>query len=448
MAGRRAGVLVCLWLATVLGAGAAAGEIEDAAARAYLADDLARAGALLEAEIAAGGARPSRYLFLARVHFRLGRWDKAQKVLDALLERDAENPQARELLGRALFRQGQFKAALPCYEESLRQESRAELRLELAEVLIALGRRTDALAQLTQVTEDSRTWPRAHYLLGSLRLEGGLGHWAARQLWVAQRLGCPEKDLGLKLAHAFHLEGRDTGPLFLVGPVKAGQAGARTEKEILVRRAELAGEGFWYAAGPDCALYQVEAAMAGAAAAPGGAAADDVLALAARCWLAAGNLERARSHAGRLAGKGREEFLLRAEIALAGGDLPAFAKLLEDWPAVGRPEAERLAPCLVRAALLAQVTGDAAGALAWLERADRLSPGRSDVLRQMVDALAQLGRRGEAVRKAQLLAELHPDSPEVRLVAGRHGVDLEEMERRGAPVMKDAAPPAPEEKQP
>jgi len=55
----------------------------------------------------------------------------------------------------------------------------------------------------------------------------------------------------------------------------------------------------------------------------------------------------------------------------------------------------------------------------------------------MIDVLARMRRREEAVKKARLLAELHPDSPAVRLVAGRYGIDFEEMERQGAPVLKE-----------
>jgi tetratricopeptide (TPR) repeat protein len=411
-----------------------AGAGEDAAAKAYLADDLAAAEKLLEAEIAVGEARPSRYLFLGRVYFRLGKWLQAQKILEALLKKDPESPPARELLGQVLFRRAMFKEALPYYEESLRLAPRAELRLELGEVLIGLGRKTDALAQLTKVTEDGRTWPRAHYLLGGLRLESGLGHWAARQLWIAQRLGCQEPDLSIKLARAFHLEGRATGPLFLAGPFKDRHAGERTEKDILVKRAELVGEEFWYAAETDNALYQVQAALAAA----GLPAPDQVLLLAARCWLAAGNLERAGHYAGAAQTRSAEAFLLRAGVALAEEDLERFGKLLEEWPAAGKPSAEAMAGCLVQAALLAQVKADPGAALRFLDQAEQSSPGRAEVLRPMVDVLAQLGRREEAAGKARLLAELHPDSPEVRLIASRYGVDLGEIERSGAPVVKDA----------
>ena len=350
---------------------------EDAAAKAYLAGDLANAEKFLDAEIAAGGVRLSRYLFLGRVCFRLRKWEKAQRTLEALLKKDPENPQGRELLGRVLFRRGGFKEALPYYEEGLRQAPRAELRLELGEVLIGLGRKTDALVQLRKVTEDSRAWPRAHYLLGSLRLESGLGHWAARQLWIAQRLGYRQKDLHLKLARAFFLEGRITGPLLLAGPFKDRNAGERTEKHVLVRAAALAGKGFWYAAGADTALYQVETAMAQA----GGGAPDPVRLLAARCWLAAGNLERAAYHAGALKGQDPEAFAVRAEIALDGGDLEAFEKLVAERPARRQPSPEKLVRFMVRAALLAQFKADLPAALRLLRGADELMPGRSEVLR-------------------------------------------------------------------
>jgi tetratricopeptide (TPR) repeat protein len=408
---------------------------EDPAASAYLAGDLPRAEKLLKAEIAAGGARPSRYLFLGRVLFRQQKWPEAEKTLRALLEKDPESPHGRELLGRVLFRLTRFEEAVPYYEEALGQAPRAELRLEFGETLIALERRTEALEQLTRVTRDKRAWPRAHYLLGSLRLESGLGHWAARQLWIAHRLGYRAEDLHLKLARAFYLEGRITGPLFPAGPFAAKEAGERSEKHVLVRPAPLVGEGFWYAAGEDSALYQVEAAVAGGA----GKAPDAVLLLCAQCWSAAGNLERAGHYAGSIAERSAELFRVRAEIALLGQDFDAFWKLLAGWPAGKLPGPREAVRYLVRAALLAQVEADLSSALEALEKADGLAPGRSEVLRPMIDVLAQLGRRKEAVEKARLLAELHPDSPEVRLIASRYGIDLEDLERRGAPALEEGA---------
>jgi tetratricopeptide (TPR) repeat protein len=425
-------VPAALVLAVALSAGARGTAGEDAAAKAYLAGELVKAQKLLETEIAAGGARTSRYLFLGRVYFRLRKWEKAQGILEALLEKDPEYPRGRELLGRVLFRRRKFKEALPCYEESLRQAPRAELRLELAEVLIGLGRKTNALLELRRVTEDSRTWPRAHYLLGSLRLESGLGHWAARQLWIAHRVGYRQKDLSLKLARAFYLEGRITGPLMQAGPFKDGKPGRRTEKHILVRRAKLIGESFWYAAAANSALYQVELALAGAK----GPVPDEMLLLAARCWLTAGNLRQAGHYAALIRGKGKQVIALRADLALAGEDLEAFGRLLAAWPVKERGATEELVRRLVRAALVAQVRAELRKALSFLERAEELMPGRSEVLRPMIDVLTQLGRRKEASKKAQLLAELHPDSPEVRLIASRYGVNLEEVERRGSPVLE------------
>ncbi len=427
LAALAASLLFCIWV----GAGRAAGAAEDEATRAYLADDLGRARKLLEAEIAAGGARTSRYLFLGRVYFRLEEWKKARDVLRSLLKKDPESPRGRELLGRVLFRTQDFKECLPFYEESLRESPRAELRLEYGEALARLGRGTDALAQLTAVTRDSRTWPRAHYLLGGLRLKSGLGHWAARQLWIAHRLGFKADDLSEKLARAFYLEGRITGPLFKVGPLKGAAAGDLGEKHMLVREARRSGEGFWLAAGPDCALYQVEAAAARA----GGRLGPDLTLLAARCWLAAGNLERAKHRVSAASAETPEAVFVLAEIALAAGDLAAFEKLAGKWPP-GERAAERLRRCLVRAALAAQVKADLVAALRLLERADRMEAGRSEVLRPMIDVLAQLGRTREAAGKARLLAELHPDSPEVRLIAGRYGVNFEEIKERGKPVLE------------
>ena len=77
---------------------------------------------------------------------------------------------------------------------------------------------------------------------------------------------------------------------------------------------------------------------------------------------------------------------------------------------------------LLEAALAAQVKDRPGEADRFLKKADELIPGRSDVLRLMVDVLTQLDRQEEAQQKARLLMELHPDSPEARLLAGRHGI--------------------------
>ena len=403
---------------------------EDEAAQAYLAGDLAKAQKLLAAEIAGGKARLSRYLLLARIHFQQNKWPDARKTLDALLEKDAESPQARELLGRVLFRLERFEEALPYYEESVRQSGRAELRLEMAEVLIGLGRSTDAIRQLSKVVADKRPWPRAHYLLGRIRLRSGLGHWAARHLWVALRLGCRESDLRLKLVNAFLQEGRVTGPLHRAGPFPDQQVGARTPEHLLVRETDQ--PGVWYVAAADTALYQAEVVVEETESA-------EARLLAARCWLAAGDVERSAFHLGKVpAGQhSAAAFCLSAEIALAKNDLTEFRRLFDRAPAKRRPAPERQVQYLVDAALAAQVAGDLAGARAFLRDADTILPGRSEVLRPMVEVLARLGEKDEARGKMRLLAELHPDSPEIRMLASRHAVDFESLEKQGRPVLKE-----------
>jgi tetratricopeptide (TPR) repeat protein len=405
---------------------------EGDADRAFLAGDYARAESLLEAETGQGDAKPARCLLLARARFLQGKWRAAQDVLDPLLKQDPENPAGRELLGRVLQRQGQYALALPYYEESLRQSDKPELRIELAEALVALNRRDEAVAQLKKVLADGKPWPKAHALLGTLRLESGLGHWAARDLWAALRMGCAEPGLRLKAALAFEQEGRITGPLLRSGPFPDKASGDRVGDLLLLRPA--GGDGFWWAAANDCALFQTETCLAESPS-------DEVLLLASRCWLAAGDAARASERAGAAKAESIERNALRLRIALAREDLEAFRKLLEAGPEALLPAPEDRLRLLLDAALLAQVKGDLPVALGLLRQADRLLQGRSEVFRPLVDVLLRSGQKEEAEKVARALAELHPDSPEIRRLASSRGVDLEGMVKRGAPSMEEEEAP-------
>ncbi len=408
---------------------------EDPAAAAFLAGDYPAAQRLLETEIQSGQARGSRSLLLGRVYFLQEMWAKAAESLAAHVARDPDDPQARELLGRALFRLGRLQEALPLCREAVRETGRPELRLELAEVLVGLGFPAEAVPQLKQVLLDVRPWPRAHYLLGSLRLESGLGHWASRDLWAALRLGSPEPDLRWKLAQAFQSEARITGALLRVGPIPDGKAGDRTEDHVLVRSA---GAGVWYAASADTALYQVETVLAAIPDPP-----EAVRLLAAQCWLSAGEPDAAAAALAGVRTHTVARFALLVEIALARRDLAGLRVLLTPDPAGPPQDPELRARQLLAAALLAEESSDAPAALEFLQESDRILPGRSETLRSLVEVLARLDRKEEAAAAARRLALLHPDSPEVHLLARRRGVDLEAIERDQAPLWKDDDPQDP-----
>ena len=405
-----AGLLALTYLCCMGPASAA-----DRAAEAYLAGDLDKAESMLEAEIGKSEARPSRYLLLARIQFRQKDWEATRRTVAALIEKDPENPNALELQGRVLLRLDRFEEALPYLEKTVRETNRSELRIEYAEALIGIGRDTEAVSALKKVIKDKQTWPRAHFLLGKLRLESGIGHWATQQLWIAHRLQYDAKELDYLLAQAFYLEGRATGPLRLAGPFDEVQTGQRTEDHIKIAPAGADRPGFWYVSGADTAIYQVESAIEKA-----DKVSDDMLLLAARCWLAAGDPDRAGQHVTKIRKKSSESLPLQGRIALLNDDLPAFSKLTDKMK--GIVSAENIVRQRLEAALAAQVQGQPEEAHRFLKKADELIPGRSDVLRSMVDVLTQLDRSEEAQQKARLLIELHPDSPEARLLAGRHGV--------------------------
>jgi tetratricopeptide (TPR) repeat protein len=425
----------------IYGCGSSAPGGEDLAVRAYLDGDLKGAEKLLRAEITVGKVRSSRHLLLGRVCFLQKKWDAAGRALKILLEQDADNPQGRELLGRTLFRQGQLKKAEKYYRESLGAAPRAELRLEYGELFIGLGRKPEAIVQLNKVLADSRRWPRAHYLMGCLRLDSGQGHWAARHLWVAFKLGCPQTDLIEKLPRAFFLEGRVTGPLQLVGPLgKEARAGDRNEKHLLLRSAGPGRVGYWYASGPDTAIYQAERALG---LAKGQKDSAELKLLVARCWLMAGNLKMAARKANGIDAAHLKGFRLLAEIVLSSGDLKTFEVLRKKPPGKTPEVQEVLTRLTLRAALIAQVDGQLKRALALLEAADLLMPGRSDVLRPTVDVLERLGRGAEAAVKARLLIELHPDSPEIRLFVARYRMTGEKVEQ-GPIIREDSNPLTPQ----
>lgn len=389
----------------------------DPAAKAYLAGDLSAARKLLEREIGRGQVRPSRYLLLGRVYAMQKQWANAERTLKKLRTLDPENPHADELLGRALFHLKKHKEAEPLYEKAVTETGRPELRIEYAEVLTALNRRNDAVGILKKVITDNRTWPRAHYLLGKLRLESGLGHWASHQLWVALKSGCTEPHLHTLLADAFLLEGRITGPLTLNGPFKNATVGDMTEKHILVRSAGRDRPGFWFVAGPDTALYQAVVVLREHPA-------DTAARLrVASCWLTAGDAPHAEQVLTTLGRRTPGIRALRTDIALARRDLDSFDKLFKKIPSKELPAEQRVA-YLLKATLIAQVDANPTRAHEFLQTADSLLPGRSDVLRLTVDVLTQLGKHQEAKAKMQLLAELHPDSPEIRLLAKRHRIEM------------------------
>ena len=387
----------------------------DRAAAAYLAGDLDKAASMLETEIDESEARSSRYLLLARIQFKQKKWEATRRTVANLIEKDPENPNALELQGRTLLRLGRFDEALPYLEKTVRETNRAELRVEYAEALIGAGKDTEATAALKKVIRGKQTWPRAHLLLGKLRLKNGIGHWATQQLWIAHRLRYDAEELEYMLAQAFYLEGRTTGPLKLAGPFAEARPGQRTEAHSTIATAGDDRPGFWYVSGPDTAIYQIESAIEKA-----DKVSDDLLLLAAHCWAAAGDPDRADQHVSKVRKESSESVLLRSRIALLRDDLAAFSQLIDKMERL--VAAEDIVRQLLEAALAAQVKDRPGEADRFLKKADELIPGRSDVLRLMVDVLTQLDRQEEAQQKARLLMELHPDSPEARLLAGRHGI--------------------------
>ncbi|MEM7392574.1 MAG: tetratricopeptide repeat protein [Verrucomicrobiota bacterium] len=395
----------------VIGLGLAGpGWAEDPAAEAFLKGDLKQAERLLTKEIKQPRVRSSRFLLLGRVHFMQENWKKSRETLELLLQRDPENPRAHELYARTLFRLDHHNEALPYYRRAVREFDRSEIRLELAEVLIALGRTSEAIPPLKHVLQDKRVWPRAHLLLGRIRLAAGSGYWAGDHLWKAWKLGVRDPALHEDLARAFYLAGRVTGPLRLVGTMPDDEIGRRDADGMTLRPA--GSPNYVYRIEPDTALYQIEEAMARNPT-PSGRW------LAARLWLIAENPDRADEVLKDADPKARDTLALRLRIALARGELKKMVPLIRAFPPGQAPSDEEVVGRLLEAALMAQVKGEFEPSLSFLRIADDRIPGRSDVLRLTVDLLIQLGREEEAREKMRLLRELHPDSPDIALLADR-----------------------------
>jgi tetratricopeptide (TPR) repeat protein len=387
------------------------GMADDPAAKAYLEGRLDDAAKILSTEIKQGNARSSRRLLLGRIYFMQEKWEDAYSIINSLLLKDSENSQGLELMGRIHFRQKSFEKALPFYKIAIRESNSTELKLEYAEALIETDQKIKAVAELKKIVKGQKTFPHAYYLLGKLRLERGLAHWASSQLWSARKLGCRKKDLSLLLAKSFFLEGRLTGPLRKTGPLNKAVIADRNENYIIVRQAGPDKPGIWFTAEPDTALYQAETAIAES----GGNACDELYVIAAECWLRSGAYKRAQSYISRIRHDNQSKRRLIMKTALKKRELDKFNSTVRSLPETSDDTDNSIVGLLMEAALIAQVDGKFSTAYRFLEQADKRQGGRADVLRLMVNVLNLQGKTEAAENKLRLLKDLHPDSPAVKM---------------------------------
>lgn len=159
---------------------------DTAANHGALADALAAQGKWNEAvshyeQVERKAVRGDRALSLklAKACFEAGRSERARQLLEGLPESasPSENDRARLLLARLLEEDGEKQRALAIYADVGRRLPGAEAQCRQAALLIALGRRTDAMAPLAETEKRAKRIDRHER-----SRDGAMYDWAARTL--------------------------------------------------------------------------------------------------------------------------------------------------------------------------------------------------------------------------------------------------------------------------
>ncbi|HEY1604564.1 MAG TPA: tetratricopeptide repeat protein [Allosphingosinicella sp.] len=163
-------------------------EVADTAANHIsLGDALAGAGEWKEASLhyrealarAPGGGDRAAKMKLARAELEAGDDGAARALLESLppSASDSENDRAALLLARALEGCGETGRALALYEELAARMAGCEAQCRLAALLLASGRRSDALEPLTEVERRLKRLDRFER-----NKDAAMYDWAARTL--------------------------------------------------------------------------------------------------------------------------------------------------------------------------------------------------------------------------------------------------------------------------
>jgi len=137
-----------------------------------------------------------------------GRYPEAADLLAPWAARKAGDPQVYAMLARAQWRLGRHEDAIQNYEESLRLDySSAYTHLELAELLLEIGKSGRALTEFELAVQFGKDDPLPHYnyglaLHGMGRVDDALTHWEKAYAYnpkdpryaEAMGIGLSEKD--------------------------------------------------------------------------------------------------------------------------------------------------------------------------------------------------------------------------------------------------------------
>lgn len=121
---------------------------------------------------------------LADIYFQQGKYAKAEASYRAALERDPEDIDTRAHLGQCLLRQARAAEARPFLEGVVRENPQHDYghsMMAYAEALTALGEKQAALSAWERVTEE-HSYPRAKVQSAQLLLEMGQKNLAEAQL--------------------------------------------------------------------------------------------------------------------------------------------------------------------------------------------------------------------------------------------------------------------------
>lgn len=128
---------------------------------------------------------------LAIIDYRQGRMDNALQKMDALLNKEPQNPYFHEFKGQILLEDQQIDAAITAYNKALQYAPQADLiRIELAKALVQKAGQDDtallreALDHLNRARANERQSARLHRLAATIY--GRLGQDALAQLHLAE----------------------------------------------------------------------------------------------------------------------------------------------------------------------------------------------------------------------------------------------------------------------
>ena len=376
----------------------------------YARGDYAAVVKLLEPAYRTGKAKIQERLLLARACLHLKRTDQSLAVLRSVLDSDRENPEANSLTGQILHRATKHKEAVAYLEHAIRlKPDDAVAAAALGHCYHALGLNAKAKVHLEKAIELDIRNPANSFLLGKICLARGLGALAEKHLLKAQDAGLDSRELHLLLGKAYLLQRKLLGPILARRITSSPKTGEIVNDYVVLGK--IPGAAHQYRV---CtrfsALYQGYRLLRFRRNDP------DALHFAAAGWLAAGQLDLARSHLLRLQQlepRSRRTTELLANTQLAARQLDALEQTVQAAHKAKLFDARTAGDFLYRAALGLRAEGKRAEAIRLLRQAERHTPTAAKVLRSLAGLHVVMGRAREASRAYGRLIELFPDAPDV-----------------------------------